>query len=64
MKHSVSPRHCYMPDRQAREQAEAAAKFEAVEREHNLPAIVWWVIVCIASIASCAAGVALGGAPQ
>jgi len=43
------------------QQAEEAAMLaDEAEEAHNFPAIIWWLVVCIASMVAFGAGLALG----
>lgn len=56
----IDTRNCFMSDAEAAERERRVMAFEAVEREHNFPAFVWWLVVSVASVGSFVAGVFLG----
>lgn len=56
-------RHCYLSDEEARSREERVMAFEQVEEQHNFPAVIWWLVVAIASIACFFAGLLLGDHP-
>ncbi len=56
-------RNCYMSDDELSRQADAYAKWHAVNEEHSLPSLVWWVAVTIAAVIAFGAGLLLGSKP-
>lgn len=54
-------RNCYMTDEEVIRRDAAVALFQQIDDEHpDLPAIVWWAVVAIASFVAFCGGLYLG----
>lgn len=53
-------RNCYLNDEEDAAAEEACSIYGQVEADHNLPALIWWVVVALFSVGSFFGGLMLG----